>query len=94
MLSPKVSAQIALLKWIERGALDVRHMDVEAVRRMIAYTEKYRDRPMDLVDASLLALAVETSISDIVSIDSDFDIYRLPEKGRLKNVLGSAARGS
>ena len=35
MLSPKVNAQIALLKWIERGALDVRHIDVEAVRLMI-----------------------------------------------------------
>ena len=82
MLSPKVNAQIALLKWIERGALEVRHIDVEAVRLMIAYTEKYRDRPMDLADASL------------VSIDSDFDIYRLPGKGRLKNVLGPAARSA
>jgi len=92
MLSPKVNAQIALLKWIERGALEVRHIDVEAVRRMIVYTEKYRDRPMDLADASLVALAVETSITDIVLIDSDFDIYRLPGKGRLKNVLGRSRR--
>ena len=94
MLSPKVNAQIALLKWIERGALDVRHIDVEAVRLMITYTKKYRDQPMDLADASLVALAVETSITDIVSIDSDFDIYRLPGKGRLKNVLGPAARSA
>ena len=94
MLSPKVNAQIALLKWIERGALEVRHIDVEAVRLMITYTKKYRDQPMDLADASLVALAVETSITDIVSIDSDFDIYRLPGKGRLKNVLGPAARSA
>ena len=47
---------------------------------------------MDLADASLVALAVETSITDIVLIDSDFDIYRLPGKGRLKNVLGRSRR--
>ena len=87
MLSPKVNAQIALLKWIERGALEVRHIDVEAARIIIAYTEKYRDRPMDLADASLVAMAVETGITDVASIDSDFDIYRLPNKSKLKNLL-------
>ena len=87
MLSPSVNAQIALLKWIERGALEVRHIDVHAVQRIIVYTEKYRDRPMDLADASLVTLAIETSVIDIISIDSDFDIYRLPNKRKLNNLL-------
>ena len=87
MLSPSVNAQIALLKWIERGALEVRHTDVHAVQRIIVYTEKYRDRPMDLADASLVTLAIETSVIDIISIDSDFDIYRLPNKRKLNNLL-------
>lgn len=87
LLSPKVNAQIALLKWIERGALDVRHIDGQAVQRMIACTEKYRDRPMDLADASLVTLAIETRVTDIISIDSDFDIYRLPNKRKLNNLL-------
>lgn len=85
MLSADIDSQIALLKWIERGALDVRHVEIEAVRQMIAYTEKYR--PMDLADASLVALATQMGLSEIVSIDSDFDIYRLPNNSRLKNVL-------
>ena len=54
---------------------------------MIAYNEKYHDPPMDLADASLVALAVETGITNIVSIDSDFDTYRLPNKSKLKNLL-------
>ena len=87
MLSPSVNAQIALLKWIERGALEVRHIDVQAVQRIIVYTEKYRDRPMDLADASLVTLAIETSVIDISSIDSDFDIYRLPNNRKLNNLL-------
>jgi uncharacterized protein len=61
---------------------------------MIVYTEKYRDRPMDLADASLVALATQMGLSDIVSIDSDFDIYELPNKSRLKNKLaGEPPRG-
>ena len=87
MLSPSVNAQIALLKWIERGALEVRHIDVQEVRRIIVYTEKYRDWPMDLADASLVTLAIETRVTDIISIDSDFDIYRLPNKRKLNNLL-------
>ena len=87
LLSPSINAQIALLKWIERGALEVRHIDVQAVQRIIVYTEKYRDRPMDLADASLVTLAIETRVTDIISIDSDFDIYRLPNKRKLNNLL-------
>ncbi|MBC7710113.1 MAG: PIN domain-containing protein [Rhizobacter sp.] len=87
LLSPSINAQIALLKWIERGALEVRHIDAQAVQRIIIYTEKYRDRPMDLADASLVTLAIETRVTDIISIDSDFDIYRLPNKRKLNNLL-------
>jgi uncharacterized protein len=90
MLSANIDSQIALLKWIERGALDVRHVEIEAVRQMIVYTEKYRERPMDLADASLVALATQMGLSEIVSIDSDFDIYRLPNGIRLKNRLADA----
>ena len=36
---------------------------------------------------TLVALSIETGITDIVSIDSDFDIYRLPNKAKLKNLL-------
>jgi uncharacterized protein len=94
LLSANIDSQLALLKWIERGALDVRHVEVEAVRQMIVYTEKCRDRPMDLADASLVALATQMGLSDIASIDSDFDIYELPNKGRLKNKLaGEPPRG-
>ena len=87
MLSPSVNAQIALLKWIERGALEVRQIVVQAVQRIIVYTEKYRNRPMDLADASLVTLAIETRVTDIISIESDFDIYLLPDQRKLNNLL-------
>jgi len=30
---------------------------------------------------------MQTGIRDIISLDGDFDIYRLPDKGRLRNLL-------
>ena len=94
MLSANIDSQIALLKWIERGALEVRHVEIDTVRQIIAYTEKYRDRPMDVAGASLVALATQLGLSEIVSIDSDFSVYRLPNNSRLKNRLaGVPPRG-
>ena len=87
MLSDTVNAQRSLLQWVETGGLDVRHMNVDHVRNMLTYTQKYRDQPMDLADASLVALSIQTGITDIASIDSDFDIYRLPNKRTMNNLL-------
>lgn len=49
--------------------------------------EKYCDIPMDLADATLMYVANKEQITDIVSIDSDFDIYRTLKKQSLKNLL-------
>jgi predicted nucleic acid-binding protein len=42
---------------------------------------------MDFADATLLIVAEKTGIRKIISIDSDFDIYRLPGKIRIENVF-------
>jgi uncharacterized protein len=39
--------------------------------------KKYRDVPMDLADASLVALAKERGLRRVFTIDRDFGIYRL-----------------
>lgn len=38
---------------------------------------KYADRPMDLADATLVALAEERGERRIFTLDSDFRIYRI-----------------
>ena len=49
--------------------------------RSIELSEKYRDVPMDFVDASLVALAEETGISNILSLDArGFGVYRIKGK--------------
>jgi predicted nucleic acid-binding protein len=48
--------------------------------------EQYRDLPMDLADASLVALAEERGLERIFTLDNDFRIYRLP-RGRAFTVI-------
>jgi predicted nucleic acid-binding protein len=42
---------------------------------------------MDFADATLVIVAEKTGIRKIISIDSDFDIYRLPGKIKIENVF-------
>jgi len=50
--------------------------------------EKYDDLPMDLADASLVWLAGELGINEVITLDeTDFVIYRLPGGKRLVNLL-------
>lgn len=44
----------------------------EEVDRMVVLTEKYKDTPMDLADASLVAAAEGRSLRRVFSIDRDF----------------------
>ena len=57
------------------------------ISRIIELTKKYSDRPMDFADATLVVAAEITGIKQILSIDSDFDIYRLPGKEMIENVF-------
>lgn len=44
--------------------------------RMAELMATYQDTPMDLADASLVALAEELETSKIFTLDSDFYVYR------------------
>jgi hypothetical protein len=47
--------------------------------RMPALMERYQNVPMDLADASLVAVAEEQHMHRVFSLDRDFLIYRLPD---------------
>jgi predicted nucleic acid-binding protein len=79
--------QLDFLRGVQRGAITIADLDCAALDRMIGLVEKYRDRPMNLADASLVVVAHTTDVRHVVSIDSDFDIYRLPDGGKLRNLL-------
>ena len=87
MLDFNVNVQIDFLKWIQRGAVQIANLDEFHLERLIELAEKYSDRPMDLADGSLLVVSELTGIKSIVTIDSDFYIYRTKDKKNLINLL-------
>jgi hypothetical protein len=87
LLSKAPVERVNLLRWVERGGLNTFEALGENLAGVISHMEKYADVPMNLADASLVVAAICTGIRDIASTDSDFDIYRLPNRTRLNNVL-------
>jgi hypothetical protein len=53
---------------------------------MAVLMEKYRDTPMDLADASLIAVAESRSLRQVFAIDGDFYVYRLADGSALEVV--------
>ena len=80
-------AQIAVLEWVYRGGIELFEADLSAVRRIIDLTRKYNDVPMDLADATLVVAAEQLGIRDIISIDSDFYVYRTTDKEHITNIF-------
>jgi hypothetical protein len=76
------------MRWVAAGGVTVREMTPTAPDDIATLMEKYDDLPMDLADASLVWLAGELGILEVVTLDeTDFGIYRLPGGKRLANLL-------
>lgn len=69
--------QEPLWRLVRREDLQVAGAGRRTVQRMEALMAKYRDLPMDLADASLVALAEETGLTRIFTLDEHFRLYRL-----------------
>jgi predicted nucleic acid-binding protein len=85
-LLPK-SAALDFLEYIGRGGVILEPLDQADVSALLALSRKYADVPMDFADASLVVLAMKTGLDTIVSLDRDFEIYRLAHRKTFKNLL-------
>ena len=61
------------------GRLALHNHEPEDIDRMAALMTQYRDTPMDLADASLIATAESLDLRQVFTFDSDFYIYRLAD---------------
>lgn len=78
--------QWAFLDWLTAGGALVRQIPVDGIAACRARMEKYRDRPMDFADATLIWLAEQEKITQILSIDADFEVYKIG-RGKLNNLI-------
>ena len=56
-------------------------LNVDSLKKATTLIKKYSDLPMDYADATIVCLAIETGIYNIVTLDKkDFSIYRAKNK--------------
>ena len=87
MLDFNLQVQIDFLKWIELGGIEIYNITQNDIADIRVMMQKYIDIPMDFADASLMYIANKENIKEIISIDSDFDIYKTLKKQNLRNLL-------
>ena len=84
--------QHLVVDMIQSGVLRVHRSGDNEMWRILELMEQYQDRPMDLADASLIALAEAEGYRRIFSLDNNFYIYRLPDGSTLEIVPGPLER--
>lgn len=76
LLRKQSGAAEAILENVRTGAFQIPLQLSHAAGPLQRLFRKYRDREMDLADACLVHLAGELQTGDILTLDSDFGIYR------------------
>jgi predicted nucleic acid-binding protein len=89
MLDFNFRAQRDFYEWVMYKGVFISDVNQHDMSQIIRLTEKYADLPMDFADATLVVTAEKTGIREIISLDKDFDIYRLPGKEQIHNVYSS-----
>lgn len=87
MLDFNVKVQLAFLEWIRRGGLKLYESLTTNIDRIYDLTKLYQNVPMDLADASLVVAAEALNIKKIITINSDYYVYRTMKKEILENVF-------
>jgi len=85
MLDFSVKAQQDFYEWIMYKGVIISDINQNDIPRILELTKKYEDLPMDFADATLVVTAEKTGIKEIISLDRDFEIYRLPGREQLTN---------
>ncbi|MGQ0545779.1 MAG: type II toxin-antitoxin system VapC family toxin [Betaproteobacteria bacterium] len=79
--------QVRILDWIVAAGVEVVSIDdgIDFMRRTMA---EYTDLPCDFADAGLVYAATKAGGREIWTLDRDFLVFRLPDRGRFNLVPG------
>ena len=82
--------QSAVIDWDDDPDVSIFSID-DGLAFMRRQMEDYADLPCDFADATLIYAAWRTRIREIWTLDSDFLIYRLPDRSRFNVIPGGKA---
>ena len=85
LLGPSIKAQRVCIDFILKGGATLIPQSKESLSRASALMEKYEDIPMDFADATLVSLAEEIDVVEILTLDRrGFSAYRIRGKTAFK----------
>jgi uncharacterized protein len=87
MLSFSTISQTNLFTWIKRNGVVLFPLAREHLDRLMILFKKYSEVPVDLADGSLLIAAEDLGVTDILTIDTDYSVYRTSGGKSLRNIL-------
>jgi predicted nucleic acid-binding protein len=71
-----LAAQNHLLGAVSRGGIEAINLVPEDYTRIAELNQRYADLPGDFADLTLVTISERLDVAEILSLDSDFDIYR------------------
>jgi hypothetical protein len=81
LLNFSTIAQGAALDFVLKAVVEIVPVNTESLKRIKNLMTKYEDLPMDFADATIVCLAMDADMQNIVTFDrKDFSIYKLPKK--------------
>jgi predicted nucleic acid-binding protein len=84
ILNFSITAQCAALDFVLQSVVEIVPSSTDSLKKTKNLMKKYADLPMDFADATIVCLAAETDIQNIVTFGRrDFAIYKLPKKKSL-----------
>ena len=80
LLNFSITAQCAALDFVLESVVEIVPASTMSLKKTKNLMKKYADLPMDFADATIVYLATETRMQNVVTFDrKDFTIYRLPK---------------
>ena len=81
LLNFSTTAQCAALDFVLEAVVEIVPVNTKSLKKVKSMMKKYADLPMDFADATIVCLAIDAGIQNIVTFDrKDFAIYKLPRK--------------
>ena len=83
-------AQDVMFELLQNGALRIELRIEEHIEALRSLLKKYRDTPMSLADACVVRMAEIHDRHDVLTLDSDFSVYRKHGRVPLKLIHPSS----
>ena len=71
-----LAAQNHLLSAVSRGGIEAINLLPEDYARVAELNGRYADLPGDFADLTLVSISERLDVAEILTLDSDFDVYR------------------